>query len=75
MELIKTMSEKEEETKTKEQNKNSTSKKNAKITTQLKAKGNTVCKASTITFVNVDTDRASKAGNNILVEDATNERW
>ena len=60
------MSEKEEETKTKEQNKNSTSK------TQLKAKGNTVCKASTITFVNVDTDRASKAGNNMLVEPDTN---
>ena len=42
MELIKTMSEKEEEIKTKEQNKNSTSEKNSQIKTQLKAKVNTV---------------------------------
>ena len=45
------------------------------IITQLKAKGNTVCKAGTIMFVNVDTDRASKAGDNMLVEPDTNETW
>ena len=75
MELIKTMNKKEEETKTKEQNKSTTSNKNSQITTQLKAKENTVCTASSITFVKVDADRASKAGDDILVQPDTNETW